>query len=342
MRVERTNGVDDAQVIVGFRSIPADVYQNDSVWAPESETAVDDCLEQAAAGAITIEAAVAIEDGRPLARAMAILDGDSDVSRSREGRIGLFECVPDAPEAGVAVLEHCRQWLRSLGARRVIAPRLDQLRAGLQISGFDQPQTIYTAHNPAFYADVFQDAGFAVATRMVSFIFSKDRAPSFRGVGKGAFSVRCADTANLDEELARVETFQANMFGGRIGYLPRDEPAARRAVERMLPLLDPDLVIIAEGADGETIGVLICIPDAWQPGESTDRARLVSIGVSPGWQGRRVAMSMGAQLTMTLIAKGYETLEGSWVMRDNHRPQLLAKLLGARPGREFALFSSDL
>jgi ribosomal protein S18 acetylase RimI-like enzyme len=110
----------------------------------------------------------------------------------------------------------------------------------------------------------------------------------------------------------------------------------------MLPLLDPDLVVIAESADGETIGVLICIPDAWQLGQATDRARLISIGVSPGWQGRRVAMSMGAQLTKTLIAKGYETVEGSWVMRDNHRPQLLAKLLGARPGREFALFSSDL
>ena len=342
MNLAHTNGVDDARVIVDFRSIPLEVYRNDPVWAPESETAVDDCLEQAAAGTLKIEAAVAIEAGRPLARAMALLDGDCGAPQSGEGRIGLFECVPDAPEAGVAVLEHCRQWMGSQGARRAIAPRVDQLRAGLQISGFDQPQTIYTAHNPAFYAEVFQDAGFAVATRMVSFIFTKDRSPSFRGVGRGAFSVRCADTASLDEELARVEGFQANMFGGRIGYLPRDESAARRAVERMLPLLDPDLVIIAESADGETIGVLVCIPDAWQPGQTTDRARLISIGVSPGWQGRRVAMSMGAQLTKTLLSKGYETLEGSWVMRDNHRPQLLAKLLGARPGREFALYSSDL
>lgn len=341
MRLAHTDGHGDDHVIAAFRSITSDVYRDDPVWAPGSETAIDDCLEEAAAGGITLEGTVAMANHRPVARAMAIIDNGTDASQPQEGRIGLFECVRDAPEAGVAVLEHCRQWLAAHGVEIVIAPRVDQLRAGLQIGGFDQPQTIYTAHNPPFYADVFRQAGLEVATRMVGFVFSKDRAPSFRGLGKG-FSVRCADTSKLDEELARVERFQASMFGGRIGYVPRSESAARRTVEKLLPLLDPDLVIIADNLEGETIGVLICIPDAWQPRATPNRARLVSIGVSPGWQGRRVAMAMGARLADTLISKGYRTLEGSWVLEDNRRPQVLAKLLGAKPGREFALFSSRL
>lgn len=273
---------------------------------------------------------------------MAILPAPSGDSPEREGWIGLFECLPGSQEAGRAVLEHCRRWLGDRGVARIQAPRVDRLRAGLQIGGFDQPQTIYTAHNPAFYADVFRDAGFALETRMVSFLFSKQRAPSFLGLGSRDYSLRSVDTTRVDEEIARIERFQANLFGGRVGHVSQSTEAARQMMRRLLALIDPDLVIVASDRSDETIGVLICVPDAWQAPDQVDRARLISIGVSPEWRGRRVAMSMGARLAETLINKGYRTLEGSWVLENNRRPQLLAKLLGARPGREFALFSTGL
>jgi len=343
VKLERTDGTRSSRALPqGFRSLPSEIYRDDPYWSPKSESAIDDCLELAAMGATSIEAVVAHSQNRVAARAVAILPAPPDASQEREGWIGLFECLPGAREAGTAVLDHSRRWLADRGARRIQAPRVDRLRAGLQIGGFDQPQTIYTAHNPDFYAEVFRDAGFALATRMVSVTFSRKRAPIFSGLGRGEYTVRSVDTARLDDEIARIEQFQASMFGGRIGHVAQSTAAARQMLKRLLPLLDPDLVIVATSHSDETVGVLICVPDAWQNNEPVDRARLISIGVFPEWQGRRVAMSMGALLAKTLIDKGYQTLEGSWVLESNRRPQMLAKLLGAKPGREFALFTTDL
>lgn len=342
MKLARTDGTRGGDLPSGFRSLPFEIYRDDPYWSPKSESAVDDCLELVAMGATSVEAVVARTHSGELARAMAILPVPSAESPEPEGWIGLVECLPGSGAAGVAVLEHCCGWLADRGARRIQAPRVDRLRAGVQTGGFDQPQTIFTAHNPAFYADIFTGAGFELATRMVSFIFSKQRAPSFLGLGRRDYSVRSADPSRLDEEIARVERFQASLFAGRIGHVAQTGDAARQMLRTLLPLLDPDLVIIAVDHNDDTIGVLICVPDAWQDRDPVDRARLISIGVSPEWQGRRVAMSMGARLATTLIKKGYGTLEGSWVLESNRRPQMLARLLGARPGREFALFSMDL
>ena len=177
---------------------------------------------------------------------------------------------------------------------------------------------------------------------MVSVLFTKRRAPTFLGLGRRAYSVRSVDMTKLDEEIARIERFQAEVFEGRIGHVPQSTAEARQMLSRLLPQLDPDLVILATDNSGQTIGVLICVPDSWQDREPVDRARLISIAVSPEWRGQRVAMSMGALLARTLIDKGYLALEGSCVLEDNRRPQVLAKLLGAKPGREFALFTMEL
>jgi GNAT superfamily N-acetyltransferase len=116
----------------------------------------------------------------------------------------------------------------------------------------------------------------------------------------------------------------------------------QRLVSRLGAGLDPDLVLVAEDLVGETIGVLVCLPDVWQPrppDADPNRARLISIGVAPHWRGRGVAVAMGRALTAVLLTKGYQTLEASWVRQDNRRPQVLARALGARVTRRFALLT---
>ena len=80
-------------------------------------------------------------------------------------------------------------------------------------------------------------------------------------------------------------------------------------------------------------------PRCRNPGRFPDRARLLTIGVAPGWRSRGVAVAMGRALTDVLLRKGYQTLEASWVLRDNTRPQALARALGARETRRFELLA---
>lgn len=338
MKVLVGNGRAEDDLVAAFRAVPDLVYRDDSVWAPQSESAVSECLDRVRAGAIEAELVVVMLGADPLARVMGILD---PAAPHGEGWVALFECLPGSEDAGVAALQRAREWLTGRGAIRAVGPRSDSLRAGLLLEGFDQPHTVFTAHNPAFYQSVFESAGFEERTRMDSFVFRRDRAPTFRGLPTANLVIRHPDPSRVGEELAAIEAFQGAVFAGGVGHVSRNDRASRRLLEQLLPILDLDLVVLAEDRQGELVGLLVCLPDVWQP-PPIDRARLVSVGVAPGWRGKRVAMAMGAELATTLLAKGYQMLEGSWVMRDNRRPQVLARALGAEPGREFGLFSSDL
>lgn len=334
--IELASTQGDDVVLDAFRRMAAEVYATDPVWAPASEDVIDECLARAESGEIEIQAVVATHGDRAIARAMAIT-----TPAAAEGWIGLFECLVGSTDAGRAVLEHCFEWLRSTGRASVVAPRIDELRAGLLVEGFDSPQTIFTAHNPRFYVDIFLGAGFTVRSRMVGYEFHRERAPTFRRLPLEAISIRTPDPAHLVGELERIEAFQDSVFGSGPGRVRRNRMASRSLSRRLLPLLDLDLVLLAEDDAGEVVGVLICLPDHWQP-PPVDRARLVSVGVAPGWRGRRVAMEMGAELVERLLAKGYQSLEGSWIRADNTRPQVLARALGGTPGRMFALLERDI
>lgn len=330
-----STGSDDV-VLDAFRRVATEAYTADPVWAPASEDVIDECLTRVESGEIGFQAVVARHGDHAIARAMAIA-----TPAAAQGWIGLFECLPGSIDAGRAVLEHSVEWLKSTGRTSVVGPRVDELRAGLLIEGFERPQTIFTAHNPRFYLDIFLEAGFAVRSRLVSFEFNRERAPTFQRLPLGSITIRGPDQVRLVDELERIEAFQDSVFGSGPGRVRRDRTASRSLSKRLLPMLDLDLVVLAEDDTGEVVGVLICLPDHWQP-PPVDRARLVSVGVAPGWRGQRVAMAMGAELVERLLAKGYQTLEGSWIRADNTRPQVLARALGGTPGRVFALLERDV
>jgi GNAT superfamily N-acetyltransferase len=342
IEIRHTDG-SSADLMGVFRALPEAVYRDDPVWAPDSEAAVTECLEDAAAGAIALDAVVATAGDRPLARAMAILDPSArDTAGAAEGWVGFFECAAGSLEAGVTVLRHCEPWLRSRGAVRVVAPRVDALRSGLLIDGFSLPHTIFTAHNPPFYLDVFAAAGYEVRTRMFGYSYSRARVPSLPELLPEGIRVRHPDPSRLDAELAGLEAFQAGVFGGGIGYVPRDRQTAGRMLGRLLAIMDLELVQVAEDDEGHVVGFLICLPDVWQRQRPVDRARWVSVAVAPGWRRRGVGIAMGVVLLERLLAKGYQTLDGSWVMEQNERAHFLSGLLGAEPGRVFALLTKEL
>ncbi len=54
------------------------------------------------------------------------------------------------------------------------------------------------------------------------------------------------------------------------------------------------------------------------------------------------SVALPRRILERLLAKGYQTLDGSWVMEDNRRARSLVPLLGGEPGREFALLATEL
>ncbi len=324
-----------------YRAVALEVYRDDPGWSRRSEDVIAERVEDAAAGRIEMRGLVGSVGGRTVARAAAIIEPDAVADNRPEGWIGLFECVPGHADAGAAVLRAAGAWLRERGRAEISAPRVDALRSGLVTEGFDEPQAIYTPYNPSYYPGIFSMAGLVPAATMLGFRFRASSAPHIRvppGVGVRVRGVRLQD---WNAEVAALHAFQETIFAGHVARVSRPLDATGLLARRLAPLIDPDLCLVAEDRYGEAVGFLLCLPDAWQArpeGSEPTRARLVSIGVRPGWRGRGAALAMGATLEKRLLAKGYLELEASWIFSNNARPQALVRALGAEPLRTATIY----
>lgn len=326
-----------------FELLPFAVYEGNPWWAPASTTVAGALLRDAERGRADALPVLAVHHGRPVARAAAVLEPPDPATGVRTGWVGLVECLPGEVPAGVAAIDRCTQWLRERRVDDPSAPGVSALVSGLLVDGFDRPQTFLTPYNPQWYLGLWEAAGFRVGEQMLAVEFTRDRVPRFPGRPPHGVRIRSVRVDRLEHELGEIAAFQAEVFHGRPGHRHRSLEQMTALADDLRPGVDPDLVLLAEDLEGTTVGVLVCLVDAWQrdpPAPGPDRARLLSIGVSDGWRGRRLALALGEVLARRLLDQGYRSLEGSWIRQDNSRARALARGLGARVTRRFALLTS--
>jgi hypothetical protein len=327
-----------------FLEVGTKVYENDPVWVRQSE---DIFLQKFKAAKsqqrIRIWPFIAIENGSPIARGAAIFDKRvQDESARPQGWIGFFESLRDHQEAATTVLQRCEDRLRMAGVKSVLAPKVDDMTLGLLIKGFGLPQTVLTNHNPPFYFEVFQQYGYQVKTRILTFYFTRETVKQ-RSTRRTTFRTREVSRSNFSKEVLILNKLHNSIFGNRDGRALRTLEEYQELVQSFISFLDNELVIVAEDSRGDPVGILICLPDVYQSfkGEKIDRARIVSIGVLPGVR-KGVGGLMGIHLMANLLKKGYQIAEGSWILKNNIPPQVLAKRFGATPGKEFVLLRKEL
>lgn len=338
-------GPEDRPGLDMFFEVAARVYANDEVWVPESKEAF--MLRYKASrlkGNQGIYPVVALAAGLPVARGAAILQkGALDKAGRPQGWLGFFEALPDYPDAARIVLNRCGEILRGAGAESVLAPKIDNQLQGLLVRGFDLPQTVLTPHNPPYYLELFKQQGYREKQKTLALYFTRETAklPATRTPG---FNTREFSRSRWQEELAIFNKLQNSIFAGRQGYVPRTLEEDRAMLQPYLPFIDDQLIIIAEDLAGKPAGLLVCLPDLNQAlkGQPVNRARIISIGVLPGLEGRGIGKAMGVHLAANLLRKGYQTAEASWILEHNLPPRELAGRFNAAPGREFVLLHKTL
>jgi hypothetical protein len=235
-----------------FQEVARQVYRNDPVWVPQSESLFLKTLKTAESGTQVLPL-VAAENGLP--RRVLVLQVKRDAA-APGGHIALFECIIDAPEAARVILAEAEHWLATSGIHHVQAPRLDNLLMGLLVKGFDLPQTVLTPHNPSYYPALLESAGYHPIQRMVTYNFNRRQAVAFKLALPG-IHIRCFDRSRLDEEILVFNTLQNEIFTAHPGYVPRTLAEDRALIEGFLPMLDDELIIIAEqdGAGHRPVGL---------------------------------------------------------------------------------------
>jgi GNAT superfamily N-acetyltransferase len=345
MRIIEIADQQDEQAIGDFLKVAAEVYQNDHVWVAASDNIFLQRFKAAQSNAnIKFWPFVALDNNLPVARGAAILASNAkDVQGNLEGWLGFFESNQRHPQAGKAILEKCEQRLAAAGAISVVGPKIDNLILGLLVNGFSLPQTIFTNHNPPYYLELFKQCGFGVKTRILTYTFDRNtvRLPEIKKMG---FLTRTFNRFDFSKETLVFHQLQNSIFYGSVGWVPRTFDEDRELIESFLSFIDDELVIIAEDSKGNHVGLLVCLPDIYQPFREglMTRARIISIGVLPGWERNGVGAMMVSHLITNLLKKGYSSIEASWILDSNKLSQNLARRFNAVSGREFALLEKRL
>lgn len=190
--------------------------------------------------------------------------GDGDI-----GMLGFFE-AQNEPDTVSELLADASRWLRTRGATRIVGPIDGDTwhRYRVNAGPFDTPRFLLEPWNPEYYASLWESAGFTVCETYTSkrvddvAALAEQLAPMHaRALARG-YRIRPIDSSHLDDELARVWEISRAIFRDNAFYanIALDEfLALYDGIER---LLVPELVLFAEGPNGDTAGFLFAYPDS--------------------------------------------------------------------------------
>ncbi|MDI3305547.1 MAG: hypothetical protein QJR07_00470 [Acetobacteraceae bacterium] len=284
--------------------------------------------------------------------------------------IGTFGFLALERDAAVlaALLEAASGWLAARGARWLRGPFSLTINheVGALVEGFGRPGMVRMPRNPPWLPAMLEGAGLVPEKDVLActLTVAEERhrarfAPLLARWPRAAgLSIRPLDMARFDAEIRLVTALYNDAWAENWGAVPVGEAEAATIARIMRPLMRAGAILIAEWQD-EPIGVLSMIPNLEEATEGlggrllpfgwwrvarvallgrSRSARVPMLGISRRFRGHPVsAMAVGALLDRAIgiaAARGWESLEISWILEDNAAMlQTMARLPAPVTGR---------
>ncbi len=179
---------------------------------------------------------------------------------ARTAALGGFSCAD--VDAGAALLRDASALLAAQGYQALLGPIDGDTWSAhrLVVESDGSAPFPMEPQNPAHYPATFTAAGFDIVARYVSAVLAitPPTAPARRAPG---IRLRVLDHARADAELRAIHKLSLKAFAGNAFYKPISEERFRDAYRPLIGVLDQDLTILAEDADGALAGFLFGYPN---------------------------------------------------------------------------------
>lgn len=190
-------------------------------------------------------------------RAAPSLDG------LRTGALGAFAC--DDAEAGARLLRRAADTLKAEGFQALVGPMDGDTWSShrLVVETDGRPPFLMEPSNPPHHPAAFDTAGFEVIARYAS---AERRVDAARPTNPHppALIVRTLNMARVEDELRRIHALSLETFAGNFLYRPIAAEGFLDLYRPILQRLDPELVLLAEAAEGTLQAFLFGVPDLAQ------------------------------------------------------------------------------
>jgi GNAT superfamily N-acetyltransferase len=299
-------------------------------------------------------------------------DNHNRVHGERMGAFGFFETVDDEAVAG-ALLGAAESWVRGQGMAVIRGPLnfSTNQECGLLVAGFDEPPMVMMPYNPPGYAASIEACGYAKAMDLFAYIADDKLWEAMprrvvrvaeKAARNAGIRVRPADIRQFQAEIQRVKEVYNRAWEHNWGFVPMTEHEFDHLAADLKPVLDPNLIFLAETADGTPIGVSLALPDLhqalkWSGGghmfplgllkflwykRKIDQARLLTMGVVEEYRGRGIEALFFVETVRAALEHGYKRIEGSWVLETNTMMNRTIERLGAPRYKTYRIYEKSL
>jgi GNAT superfamily N-acetyltransferase len=340
------------QDLKSFIDLPYRLHARDPVWVPPLRRDMESLLsrnknpffEHAEAQYLLAE-----RDGHVVGRIAAISNRlHNETHGDRVGFFGFFESIHDQAVAS-ALLDAAAQWCRERNHDVLRGPASFSVNdeCGLLVDGFEYPPTLMMPHNPRYYIELLERAGFTKAKDLWVYQGGSEEqyVPVPERLARGTelirqrqgITLRPLDVKNFQHEVERIKELYNAAWEKNWGFVPMTDHEIDHLAEQFRPVVISEMVPIAE-KDGKLIGFGIALPDLnvvfrrhrsgrlfpmildllWSlKMKRIRRARILLLGVRPEYRGKGVdAMLYHWIWTKSGDRKIYWG-EAGWILEDN-------------------------
>ncbi|MEM1315716.1 MAG: dATP pyrophosphohydrolase, partial [Pseudomonadota bacterium] len=287
---------------------------------------------------------------------------------------GFFGMLAAADEAVVAALiEAAADWLRARGRKLMRGPYSLSVNqtSGLLVDGFDTPPFVLMDHNPPWLGPAVERCGLRPAKNLLAYLLDlsdglPDRPRRLVAKDWPGLTLRKLDKRRFPEEIRTVATIFNDAWADNWGFIPLTEAEIEGMARDLKPLLDPDLVRIAE-LDGEPAAFIVILPNLneaiadlngrllpfgwakllWRlkvAGVGSARVPLMGVrrAVADTFIGKTLPLRMIYDLEARCAERGIVSVELSWLLEDNAAVIALAESVGGRLSKTYRIYETPL
>ncbi len=286
-----------------------------------------------------------------------------DTYRDGTGFFGFFEALDD-PAVARALLGRAGEWVRAAGLTRLRGPTSFTINdeCGVLLDAYGLPPVLLMAYNPPYYPALLEGCGMAKAQDLLAYRFEvpAETPPRLLAVrerlARTGIRLRPVDLDHFDDEVDRIHRVHSAAWAENWGAVPLSRQEVRRLARDLLPVVDPELVLLAEAGD-EPVGVSVTLPDLNQALRHLDGrllpfgwaklwwhrrhiavGRVLIMGVLAAWRHRGIDAALYAETMETGRRKGFRWGELSWILESNVPMRRVLDGLGAVPYKTYRIY----
>ena len=335
-----------------FIDLPYRLHARDPVWVPPLRRDVELLLSRSKNPFFEhaeAEYFLAERDGEVVGRIAGISNRlHNETHDDRVGFFGFFESVQDQAVAA-ALLDAASQWCRQRNHDVLRGPASFSVNdeCGLLVDGFESPPTLMMPHNPRYYIELLERAGFTKAKDLWVYQGGSEEqyVPVPERLARGTelirqrqgITLRSLDLKNFQHEVERIKELYNEAWEKNWGFVPMTEHEIDHLAAQFKPVVIPEMVPMAE-KDGKLIGFGIALPDLnvvfrrhrsgrlfpmvldllWSlKMKRIRRARILLLGVLPEYRGKGIDAMLYHWIWTKSGQRKIYWGEAGWILEDN-------------------------